>query len=74
MYHRSAVMREQLQVVCRAKDVMCQFPKRVDGTRWVGHTLTALKSLLGANRLSCYVGHLEEVSASTASHKNAAKG
>ena len=49
-YHKSPLNRSNLKKCFKELDIKVLMPTRVGGTRWIGHTLTALTNFLGAYR------------------------
>ena len=49
-YHKSPLNRSQLKDTFNKLNMKPLFPTRVDGTRWLGHTLGALSNFLGGYR------------------------
>ena len=59
-YHKSAKQTAELKVACESLDMGSVSHTRIGGTRWVGHTQTALKNFLKAYRPTTM--HLSQVS------------
>lgn len=69
LYHNSPAMRAELQQIASDKNCKLLLPTRVGGTRWVGHTLRAIKNLLGS--YDVIVNHLTLISEGPATNMKA---
>ena len=58
-YHSSALNRDNLKTSCAALGIKFLVPSRVGGTRWLPHTMQALKKLLSI--YPALMQHLEQV-------------